>query len=239
MNTPHSDHHHDAHETSLIAELTCHLPFAAFSVALCFVAIALLQFFVTAGGSQVSGLKHAYKALFHVLHYLHIMFAVAGTLVSYSRFSGRLSGGFGLALISPAFFCTLSDVALPSLASKILGVSIKMHVCFFHWHDFVNLVPFMIMGLVSGIALARHHELSRGFFTLGYHFFHIMLSALASLVYVVSYGFTDWSHSVGLLYFLLVLAVVVPCTISDLVVPFYFARYKGITEGEHEEHSAH
>ena len=237
MKQPHP-HHHSAHETSLFAELACHLPFAAFSVALCFIVIACLQFFVSAMGQQWAVIKPAYKALFHVLHYLHIMFAVAGTLVSYCRFSGRLAGGFGLALISPAFFCTLSDVALPSLASNILGVSIKMHVCFFHWHDFINLLPFMVMGLVSGMALARHYTLSSGFFTFGYHFFHILLSALAALVYVVSYGFTDWAHSVGLLYFLLVLAVVIPCTISDLVVPLYFARYKGITEGEHDEHKA-
>lgn len=90
----------------------------------------------------------------------------------------------------------------------------------------MNVLPFMLIGLVTALALRRHHAKSLSMVSLGSHFIHILISSLAALFYIVSYGFNDWSSMMGILYFFLVIAVVIPCTLSDVVVPLYFARYK-------------
>jgi hypothetical protein len=226
-NTQHhdDDHTHKSHESSLFDELTCHLPYAAFSIALGFVMLSFMHFSSLGTLKDAVLIKKGYHVLFHSFHYLHLIFAVTGTLVTYFRFARNMALGIIISLIFPAIFCTLSDVALPSLASDLLGVTMKMHICFFKWNDFLNLSPFMIMGILVGLALKRHHESALVFLSLGSHFIHILISSLAALCYVVSHGFIAWPKSMGLLFFLLVLAVVIPCTISDIVIPMYFARF--------------
>jgi hypothetical protein len=222
----HHDHTHKSHESSLRDELACHLPYAAFSLAVGFVIISFMHFIALLSDAHSTIWHKGYHVLFHSFHYLHLIFAVTGTLVTYFRFARSLITGIIISLIFPAIFCTLSDVALPSLASNILGVSMQLHICFFKIHDLLNLLPFMIMGLITGLALRRHSESALMFLSLGSHFVHILISSLAAIFYVVSNGFYAWPKSMGLLFFLLVLAVVIPCTLSDIVIPMYFARYQ-------------
>jgi hypothetical protein len=47
---------------------------------------------------------------------------------------------------------------------------------------------------------------------------------MASLFYTVANGFDDWYRSMGILFIFLFIAVIIPCTLSDVVVPLYFAR---------------
>ena len=44
------------------------------------------------------------------------------------------------------------------------------------------------------------------------------------MLYTISHGMHDWYHSMGILFMLLIIAVVIPCTLSDVVVPAYFAH---------------
>ena len=60
-------------------------------------------------------------------------------------------------------------------------------------------------------------------FSLGSHFIHILISSLAALFYMVSHGFDNWYPSMGILFLFLVVAIVIPCTFSDVVVPMYWA----------------
>lgn len=220
------EHTHQSHAHSLREELLCHLPYATFSVAIGFVILSVIHFFGISANSNPKALAGAYRLLFHSFHYLHIVFAVTGTVVTFFRFSQNFLVGVLVSLISPAIFCTISDVALPSIAGNILGIYTPMHVCFFEWHDCMNVFPFMIVGLITGLALRKHHEVSLGFFSLASHFIHILISSLASLFYVVSWGFNKWPSVMGLLFVFLIIAVVIPCTISDIIVPSYFARFK-------------
>lgn len=223
--TPHDhshDHAHHGHH-SLSKELLHHLPYAIFSLAIGFVVLSIL-YFIGLSSPQGAGLSRGYHILFHSFHYLHIVFATTGTFITFIRFSNRVFAGIILSLISPAIFCTLSDVALPALAGKVLGVSMHVHVCFFSLPDLMNVIPFMIVGVLNGLVLRRHSESSLSFFSVSSHFVHILISSLAALFYMVSYGFTAWPSMMGLLLFFLAIAVVIPCTISDVVVPMYFAR---------------
>ena len=221
------DHHsHRSHEASLFKELSCHFPWATLSIGLGFVLLSILHFIGLGIGQTASAA--GYHILFHVFHYLHIVFAVVGTMVTFARFSSDFWRGLIISTVFPSFFCILSDIALPTLAGNILGVRMKMHVCFVS--EAHNIVPLLIIGVCTGILLRSHHESMLMFFSLGSHFFHICIGSLASLFYMVSFGFTDWYESMGLLFLFLIAAVLVPCTLSDLIVPWYFAKKK------HEKH---
>jgi len=220
-------HLHAEHEESLREELICHLPYAAFSVALSFIMLALLSFFSMGLGAYGDGLREGYHVLFHAFHYVHLVFAIVGTVISFMRFSNNIVRCAVISLISPAIFCTLSDVALPALAGNILGLEVPLHICFFSLPDLANILPFMLVGLITGLAIVSHeHEGVLRVLSLRSHFVHICISSLAASCYVMSYGFEEWHVVMGMLFLFLVVAVVVPCTISDLVVPWYFARIR-------------
>jgi hypothetical protein len=42
-------------------------------------------------------------------------------------------------------------------------------------------------------------------------------------LYTISHGMHNWHEYMGILFILLIIAVVIPCTLSDVVVPAYFA----------------
>jgi hypothetical protein len=220
-------HQHIDHVHSLYDELVCHFPYAAFSLSLGFVILAILDLLVIGSAASPAIMQSAYHTIFHGFHYLHLIFAVTGTYVTYLRYAPRdYVRGAVIALITPAIFCTLSDVALPAVVAQILGFEVDVHICFTSLPDTLNLLPFMLVGLLNGYCLTRHTESSLGFVSLVSHFIHILISCLAALFYLVAHGCVDWACVMGLLFGSLVVAVVIPCTLADIVVPMFFARYR-------------
>ena len=211
----------DHHNHSLWDELLCHIPYAGFSLACAFAFLSLLNFIAVISVAP-QNMFDGYHVLFHSFHYLHIIVAVTGAMVSFFRFSRNMVLGFLVAVLSPTLFCVMSDIMLPTIAGNLLGVPMHMHICFFCPQDALNLVAFMFIGVICGAALLQHEE-SLKTFALRSHFLHIFVSSLASLFYTVANGFTEWHEAMGLLYLFLFIAVVVPCTLSDVVVPYYCA----------------
>lgn len=205
---------------SLSSELIAHFPYAVFSVALSFIGVALLNYF--SFGAAAETVKHGSHVLFHTFHFMHIVFAAAGAMLTYFRYSKKIIEGIIISSLSTMVFCILSDILLPYAAGWILGVNMHLHICFFSdWH---NVVPFLAIGMLTGWLLAQHGESSHSAYSLNSHFAHIFVSSFASIMYMVSHGFSAWEQYMGAIFFLLIFAVVVPCTMSDVVVPLYFAR---------------
>ena len=71
----------------------------------------------------------------------------------------------------------------------------------------------------------KHLESQVDDFSLWSHSVHIFISSLASSFYFVANGFYDWADSIGAVFVVLIIAVLIPCTLSDVVVPAYFARF--------------
>lgn len=215
--------HSHGHECgSLTAELFTHFPYAVFSVALGFVGVALLDYF--SFGATQAVIQEGAHTLFHTFHFLHIVFAATGAMLTYFRFSKDLLKGVIVGGISTIVFCVLSDILFPYVSGLILGVDMQLHICFVS--EVYNVIPFLIIGMVNGWILAQHEEGKHSYYSVWSHFTHIFVSSVASLLYMVSYGFADWPHFMGAIFFLLIFAVVFPCTMSDVVVPLYFARGK-------------
>ncbi len=227
----HGDHHH--HDHSFTEELMHHLPFAIFSVALAMIVLSLLDY-----SSAMQSIGHTarqvacsgYHMLFHSFHFLHILFAATGTVITFSRFSRSIPKTLVVGIISPAIFCMLSDVLLPYLAGRVLGVSMELHICFHR--ELQNVLPFLAVGICNGLILRSHHSTMLPMFSLGSHVVHILISSLAALFYMVSHGFDNWYPQMGIVFLFLVVAIVIPCTFSDVLVPMYFAGVKR----KHEKH---
>lgn len=214
------DHGHACGDLS--SEIVTHFPYAVFSVALSFVGAALLDYFSFGATPEV--VRHGYHTLFHTFHFLHIVFAATGAMLTFFRFSNNVIKGVIVSAISTVFFCVLSDVLFPYIAGKMLGASMEWHVCFVS--ELRNVLPFLVIGMFNGWLLSQHQKNMHSYYSLWSHFAHIFVSSIASLLYMISNGFTDWAHSMGFIFFLMIMAVVIPCTMSDVVVPLFFAKDK-------------
>ena len=219
----HSHEAHGHHDHSLKEELVTHLPYAIFSVAFGLILLTLLSYF-SLSNTDAKMFKKGYMMLFHSFHFLHVLFASTGTVLTFLRFSSNRLKAVVVGVISPVIFCILSDIFLPYIGGMILGQTMSLHICFVN--EWVNVVPFLIVGMLNGFLLASHFSEFGRIFSVGSHFAHILISSLASLFYMVSHGFNNWQPQMGLVFIVLILAVLLPCTLSDVVVPMYFAGAK-------------
>ncbi len=216
--------HEHCDSGSFTTELMHHLPYAIFSVALGMMILSLLDY--TSGLTSIGQLARkdacsGYHMLFHSFHFLHILFAATGTIITFSRFSTSFWKALVVGIISPTIFCMLSDILFPYIAGRMLSVDMELHICFHK--ELQNVLPFLIVGIANGMVLRRHHTSMLQMFSLGSHVAHILISSLAALFYIVSHGFSNWYPQMGILFLFLVVAIVVPCTLSDVVVPMYLA----------------
>lgn len=176
----HEKHHH--HEHTFKEELLHHLPYAIFSVALGMIVLSLVDY---SSGLQSIGHEareiacNGYHLLFHSFHFLHVLFAATGTIITFSRFSRSIVKALVIGVISPVIFCMLSDVFLPYLAGRILGVDMELHICFHR--ELTNVLPFLGVGITNGLILRSHHSALLPIFSLGSHVAHILISSLAAL----------------------------------------------------------
>lgn len=223
----HSSHyetHHDSHhEHTIYDEIICHLPYAIFSVACALTVVSfVMQFEPTDVITPM--LQRRLDVMFHSFHFMHIVFAATGVMLTFLRYSKNLLLGLLVGLLSPAFFCMLSDSILPYLGGRLFGVQMSWHLCFVS--EIHNVLPFLIVGIINGIVMSKHHSSRQSLYSVFSHFVHILVSSLASTFYIVSHGFGNWYESIGYLFLFLIGAVVVPCTFSDVVVPMMIAKGK-------------
>ena len=143
-------------------------------------------------------------------------------MLTFMRYSKNMLLGIVVGIISPSFFCMLSDAVLPYFGGKMFGVQMHWHICLVS--ELHNVLPFLVIGIINGIVMSQHHESKQGLYSIFSHFVHILVSSLASTFYIVSHGFGNWYSSIGYLFLFLIGAVVVPCTFSDVVVPMMVAK---------------
>lgn len=222
MDHHHHDHHHHFHdhEHSLRSELFHHLPYAIFSVAFSLIILSFVTFALR--GSELIAAQKGAKMLFHSFHFMHIVFAATGTLITFRRFCKDAIPSWVVGIFTPVIFCTLSDSILPYLGGKALGVNMSFHLCFFT--ELANIIPFLLVGVINGFIMSRHNQENQRMYSIFSHFIHIFVSSLAATFYLVAHGFMDWHKDIGFVFIFIIIAVVIPCTLSDVVVPMTYAR---------------
>ncbi len=205
------------------SELKEHLPYTIFSALIGMILLGVLTVFL--GESR---LPSAANVLFHVFHPTHILFSAAATAAMFWRHDRRLPRAIGVGFVGSVGICGLSDAVFPFLGGTFLGMKMEMHICLIR-HPFL-ILPFAVLGIFAGFLSASAYERKSTIFS---HASHVFISSMASILYLVAFGLKAWVQTIGLIFVIVVLAVMIPCCTSDIIFPLLFTGGEGTERHRH------
>ena len=199
----------------LITEFAHHLPYTILGSLIAMVAVLGFSTQYLDHG-QIDFLLTQAKAAFHLFHPLHICISAIATTSLFWRHERSWVKAIVVGSLGTIIPCGLSDYMFPYVGGRLLGQHMQLHLCLVSHPQLV--FSFLGLGILGGFwaedRLTGSHLLSHGA--------HIFVSSAASLLYLISFGFTSWLTDVRLIFptFLtIVLAVWIPCCLSDIVIP--------------------
>ena len=199
----------------LITEFAHHLPY---TIVGSLIAMAGVWWFGTQSISNGRGdeLMLQARASFHLFHPLHICISAIATTSLFWRYERHVVRAVVVGALGTIIPCGLSDYFFPYVGGRLLGQTMELHVCLVqHPQLFFS---FLALGILGGF-WAEERVTGSHLFS---HGAHVFVSSVASLLYLISFGFTSWMTDVRLVFpafITIVLAVWIPCCISDIVVP--------------------
>ena len=81
-------------------------------------------------------------------------------------------------------------------------------------------MPFALLGIFAGMLVSPETHKS----TMFSHAVHVLISSMASILYLIGFGLTEWIHVAGMVLIYMVIAVMVPCCTSDIVFPLLLVK---------------
>lgn len=211
------------HGHSLLDELICHIPKALIALCIAFLFIVFFDTFI----SNIPGIitKSIYHNLFHICHYMHILCAAAVGILSFINISARsYILGAAFSFLTSILFCTLSDIIMPTVIGMFMGYNIDMHLCLLDLNDLMNVFIFSIAGIICGICILKNDKrlISKNINFM--HLGHIFTGCLAAFSYILAQTSILWIINAGFILLTIFFAIVIPCTISDVIIPMIFYK---------------
>lgn len=201
----------------ILTELGEHLPYSIFGVAVAILIMGILTYFAIIMKAQAL-ISLASRELFHLFHPLHILLSAMVTTAMFWKNEKRLVKALIIGLVGSIAICAVSDILLPFFAGRLLGLSLELHVCLLE-HPHI-IMPFAVVGTLCGLLVPQIIEKSTQYS----HSVHVFVSSMASLLYLISFGLTDWLRLVGVVFIITIIAVMLPCCLSDIVFPLIFVK---------------
>lgn len=224
------------HKNIFIDELSTHWKFTAGAVIVSGIIIAVLKILLFP--DDAPEIEHLFEGFF----ISHLFFAALTPASLLAKYNKTLWLGVIIAIATSAVTCTLSDIVLPYLGGLVLGYDMHFHVCIIE--EPLTSGLFILSGALLGFLLSRYvRKLSR--YT---HGLHILLSATAAGMYLVTYGVSVISVTALLFLPILVVSVLIPCVLNDIGVPSYIVSVNAgsktnkselLDEIHHEHHDHH
>jgi hypothetical protein len=229
----------------LSEELKAHFPFTAFSAAAGIIIVAIITILLTSiqtlneGGLNATDDDQDYvegdisaesESLFHVFHPIHVLFSASATTAMFLRYEKKPLKAALVGFVSAIIFCTLSDIVMPYIGGVMFGMEMELHIDIIIHPQLI--IPFVFFGIFLGLASAN--VFTDRVSTLTSHSSHVFISTMASILFLTSFGFTDWMDSVFIVFMIVVIAVLIPCCTSDIIFPLLFAKDGDM---EHAGHS--
>lgn len=198
---------------SIGRELKEHLPFSVAATAAGLVVAGLLCRFVSESDPRM-------LEVFHLFHPVHMLLSAAATTAMFRAHGGSVVGAAVVGAIGAVVVCGASDILIPHASLSLLGVEAEMHACLVE--EPVMVLAFAFMGVVIGM-LASQGDHRHG--TVLSHSLHVFVSAMASILYIAgSYGGTEWIGHITAVFLFSVVAVIVPCCLSDILFPLCVSK---------------
>jgi hypothetical protein len=196
----------------ILVELARHLPYSVFGISLGLVFMGILTFLSILIGSQ-DKVPQASEELFHVFHPIHIFFSAVATTAMFQKHEKRLLKAIVTGLAGSVGICSLSDIFFPFVGGTLLGMPIRLHICLIETPGLI--LTFAVTGILAGLVANQSFEHSFEYS----HSAHVFLSSMASILYLTGFGMIDWIHSLGQVFIITIVAVMIPCCTSDIVFP--------------------
>jgi len=196
-------------------ELEKHLPYTIFSVSLGLILVGILTYLAFI--FKAENFPQGTQSLFHVFHPLHMLFSATATTAMFWRHERNLAKAVIIGFIGAVGICGVSDIIIPYVSGFLLGTRMELHICIIRHPALI--LPFVFFGIFTGLIVPRTIES-----TIFSHSTHVILSSMASILYLVSFGLTNWISVFGMVFVYTVLAVTIPCCTSDIVFPLLFTK---------------
>jgi len=196
-------------QTNIIKELKHHTPFTIFG-ALTGIIIMLIFYRIPSNISY---------NIFYVLHPMHVILSALVTASMYKKYSKKVNPLILILIgyVGSVGIATLSDSIIPYIGEIMLNLpNSGIHLGFIEKWWLVNPLAFL------GIAIAYFNPKTK--FP---HAGHVLLSTWASLFHIIMAlgGIISLSLFIVVFIFLLI-AVLIPCCLSDIVFPLLFIKTK-------------
>jgi len=209
----------------ILEELKHHIPFTMLSTFVALVLFALASRFIVPGEGvacpRCAPVHNTVGLLFLTFHLLHILFSSTATTAMFWRYEKSKLKALAVGLSGALILCTVSDIALPFLGGTLVGVSMDLHICVIEHPETV--MPLAIVGLFIGLK-----EVSGRLMTKFAHGFHVFISVLASMFFLVGYGFSEWMNYPLITFLIIFFSVLIPCCLSDIVFPLLFKKTQSL-----------
>ena len=158
--------------------------------------------------------------LFHVFHPVHILFSATATTAMFWRHERKLLRAVIIGLIGSLGICGISDVFLPFLGGTVVSTEMEFHWCLIV-HP-MTIVPFAIFGVLLGL-VSTDVVHGRGS-TIFSHSSHVFISTMATMLYLMAFGFTEWIPHIAETFLIIFLGVMIPCCTSDIIFPLLLSK---------------
>jgi len=210
----------DSKLNHIISELGVHLPYSIFGVIIGIVILGILTFFAIILKVEYL-LPKAGEELFHVFHPIHILLSAIVTTAMFWKHQRSFIKALIIGFLGSILICGLSDILLPYIGGRIIGKEMDLHICILEHPNII--LPFAVIGTVSGFLVPNAIEKSTEFS----HSLHVLVSSMASILYLISFGITEWTHMIGGIFLITIVAVMLPCCVSDIIFPLTFTDNSG------------
>lgn len=200
--------------SALVVELRRHVPFSVSAVTIGLIVAGTICIL------RVGIDKSSFAAqFFHLFHPAHMLFSAAATTAMFCRYERKVGKAIVIGLIGAIGVCGVSDIAIPQLSLLLLGVEAPWHICIIEHWDLA--LPFAAVGVLMGLWAAG--DVLRS--TIISHSLHVFFSTMASIFYMIGpIGVVAWISDIGRVFVLVVVAVMIPCCVSDIIFPLLMSR---------------
>ena len=200
-----------------MVELGAHLPYTIFGVTMGLMLMGILTFFATLMHSEHL-LAGAASEFFHVTHASHILFSAVATTAMFWKHEKTILKAITVGSVGSIVVCALSDSVFPTIGGTILGLHMRMHICIIEHPGII--LPFAAVGVLAGFLVPGVIEKSTQYS----HSVHVLFSSMSSILYLIGFGMQEWVHSLGAVFIITVIAVMIPCCLSGIVFPLVCAH---------------
>lgn len=214
----------------ILTELIHHIPFSVFGVMIGLLMMGVLTFIAEISGHG-HDLAEASMELYHVFHPSHILLSAVSATAMFMKHDGHIGKALAVGFVGSLALCSLSDSIFPYIGGLLIGGEMHFHVDILEHPGLV--LPFAAVGTLAGLAAPRSFEKATEYS----HSMHVFVSAVASILYLMAFGLDDWTHALGGVFLVTIVAVMLPCCLSDIVFPLTcthaHCRHKDVMEMEH------